>query len=356
VAEQSPAAETRLTGSDWQDDAYLAYYGLREKPFSLLPDPAFFYTSSRHRKALAKLRSGILNRAGTTLISGEIGAGKTTLVQHLIRELDGHVTIGLISNVHARFDNLLEWVLQAFGIELDEQSDIRLHRAFVRFVENQQQQGRRALLFIDEAQNMPATVLEELRTLMNINVDYPAFQVVLSGQPELRDILVRPDMRQFAQRIAVEHHLRGLDEAETGAYIRHRLQVVGGDPALFETEACQLIHHYCQGIPRLINSQCDAILEYGHELQRAVIDADLASELLSEGDSDRLLALSVRQALGSAGPSESAPAPAATTRPLNGTQPAAQQERADAAERGKTPAERPKNLDDALKTLSGLLD
>ena len=211
---------------------YRSFYQFREKPFSLLPDPAFLYISGKHRKALAKFRSGILNRAGTTLITGEIGAGKTTLIQHLVRELEGEVTIGLINNIHSKFDDLLEWVLQAFDIEVTDRSDVSLHRAFVSFVKEQAERGRSALLFVDEAQNMSAHVLEDLRLLMNINVDYPAFQVVLAGQPELRGILERPDMRQFAQRIAVEHHLQALDEQETGHYIQHRLVVAGGDPAL----------------------------------------------------------------------------------------------------------------------------
>lgn len=312
-------------------EMYRSFYKLRKKPFSLLPDPAFFYISGKHRRALAKLRSGILNRAGTTVISGEIGSGKTTLIQHLIRELQDEVTIGLINNIHARFDDLLEWVLQAFDIEVTKASDVKLHRAFVGFVKDQRVQGRSALLFVDEAQNMSARVLEELRLLMNINVDHPSFQVVLVGQPELRAVLKRPDMRQFAQRVAVEHHLQSLDEQETGQYIQHRLSVAGGDPALFDAEACELIHQRSRGVPRLINSLCDTVLEYGYEEKRACIDAALVREILNDSLNGQLLALAEN--------SEAVDAATAAV-PLS----------------GQAPAKRPTSLDEALKALSDGLD
>ena len=275
---------------------YRSFYKLRGKPFSLLPDPAFLYVSGKHRKALAKLRSGIMNRAGITLITGEIGAGKTTLIQHLIRELDHEVTIGLVNNINSRFDDLLQWVLQAFEIEVADTSDVKLHRAFVSFVKEQTTQGRNALLFVDEAQNMSARVLEELRMLMNINVDYPSFQIVVAGQPELRGILERPEMRQFAQRIAVEHHLQALDAEETGKYIQHRLVVVGGDPGLFDPEACELIFQHSQGVPRLVNSLCDTVLEYGYEEKKAIIDGALVRDILNDPANGRLLALTEHNA------------------------------------------------------------
>ena len=270
---------------------YQSYYNLREKPFSLLPDPAFLYVSSKHRRALAKLRSGILNRAGMTVITGEIGSGKTTLIQHLIRELDSEMTIGLINNVHSRFDDLLVWVLHAFGIDAQDTSEAKHYLAFVNFVKHQTTHGRRTLLIIDETQNMPAPVLEELRLLMNINVDYPTFQVVLVGQPELRGVLEQPDMRQFAQRVVVEHHLRPLDEEETVQYIQHRLVVAGGDPQLFSTEACELIYQRSHGVPRVINSLCDTMLEYGYEMQRELIDSALVRDILSDNVNGQLLAL-----------------------------------------------------------------
>ena len=136
--------------------------------------------------------------------------------------------------------HLFEWVLEAFGVEVRTHSEIQRHRAFVQFIEKQRQQGRRVVLFVDEAQNLSPSVLEELLTLTNVNVDYPSFRVVLSGQHALRDCLSRPDARQSARSIAVTHRLRRLDAAGTEDYIRHRLQTAGGDPYLFDSEACRL--------------------------------------------------------------------------------------------------------------------
>jgi len=360
---------------------YRSYYQFREKPFSLLPDPAFLYISKKHRKALAKLRSGILNRAGTTVITGEIGSGKTTLIQHLVRELESEVTIGLINNVHSRFDDLLEWVLQAFDIEVTDTSEVKLHRAFVNFVQDQTAQGRIALLFIDETQNMSVQVLEELRLLMNINIDYPSFQVVLAGQPELRGILERPDMRQFAQRVAVEHHLQSLDEEETGKYIQHRLSVAGGDPALFDTEACEIVYQHSRGVPRLINSLCDTVLEYGYEEQREFIDGALVQDILNNSVNGQLLAFAepyyvskvvptihAESALLLANAAAEPDVPRGEhlqddgrmrelkNAPIKGGRRFAERARSGIPVSGQTPGGRPRTLDDALKMLADLLD
>ena len=363
---------------------YRSFYKLRGKPFSLLPDPAYFYVSGKHRKALAKLRSGILNRAGMTLITGEIGAGKTTLIQHLIRELESEVTIGLINNVHSRFDDLLQWVLQAFEIEVADTSDVKLHRAFVSFVKEQTSQGRSALLFVDEAHNMSARVLEELRMLMNINVDYPSFQVVLAGQPELRDILERPDMRQFAQRIGVEHHLQTLDAEETGKYIQHRMLVAGGDAGLFDPEACDLIYQHSQGVPRLVNSLCDTVLEYGYEEKKERIDGALVRDILNDSANGQLLALmehdapprggqrtdagralpfadlteALEVAMGDEHAQEARPVRKLNGVPVSGAQPGAgaRGTRGGDSDSRHAPRKRPKSLDEALKALADALD
>jgi type II secretory pathway predicted ATPase ExeA len=280
---------------------YQAFYNLQEKPFSLIPDPHYLYTSGKHRKALVKLRSGIMNRAGTTLITGEVGSGKTTLIQHLVRNLENNeVVIGLIDNVHPRFDNLLQWILRAFDIEVTTANDVKLHQAFVRFVEAQAAQQRSAVLFIDEAQNMTGQLLEELRVLMNVNVADAFFQTVLVGQPEIRDILRRSDMRQFAQRVAVEHHLEPLDGQETQEYIQHRLHVAGGDAELFSADACRLVFERSRGIPRLINSLCDTVLEFGFEEKKAVIDATLVNDIIGNTSHAPLLAFTTDESVAAA--------------------------------------------------------
>jgi general secretion pathway protein A len=309
--ENAPALTPCLPPARFADAMYRSFYKLRDKPFSLLPDPTFFYVSDKHCKALAKLRSGILNRAGMTLITGQVGSGKTTLLEHLRHELKGDVTIGMIHNIHHRFEDLLEWILQAFEIESADTSDAKRHRAFVSFVKQQTEEGRMTLLLVDEGQNMSAHALEELRMLLNINVDCPSLQIVLAGQPELRDILERPDMRQFAQRTAVEHHLQPLDAEETGKYIQHRLIVAGGGPGLFDTRACDVIFQYTQGVPRLVNSLCDTVLEYGCEKQKHIIDGALVREMVNDRANGRLLAL--RQCDDSPGETQRFAADGATT-------------------------------------------
>jgi type II secretory pathway predicted ATPase ExeA len=271
-----------------------------------------------------------------TLITGEVGSGKTTLLQHLIHELQGDVTVGLINNIHPRFDDLMEWVLQAFEIEVAGSSEVKRHRAFVDFVKQQTAAGRMTLLFVDEGQNMSARVLEELRMLLNINVNYPSFQIVLAGQPELREILERSDMRQFAQRIAVEHHLQPLDAEETGSYIQHRLVVAGGDPGLFDSGACELIFQHSQGVPRLVNSLCDTALEYGYEEQKPIIDGALVQDIFNDRANGKLLALMERDE------SPARTQQAAAERAITFREPVS-----------RTPA---RDLNEALKTLSEALD
>ena len=200
--------------------------------------------------------------------------------------------------------------------------------------------------------------------LMNINVDFPSFQVVLVGQPELRGILEQPDMRQFAQRIVVEHHLRALDGEETGQYIQHRLQVAGGDPALFDTEACELIHQHSRGVPRLINSLCDTVLEYGYEEQRASIDGVLVRDILNDHVNGQLLALAEPHYISTAEPTlhgESGPPLTVDIGGLRLMDDIGDRRLSERA-KSRTPVSRqaqgepPGNLDDALKALADFLD
>jgi type II secretory pathway predicted ATPase ExeA len=242
---------------------YESFYKLKEKPFTLLPDPGFLYLSDKHRMALTLLEYGLTNHAGFTVISGEIGAGKTTLIRHLLNNVDQEFTVGLISNTHRSFGELLQWVLLAFNLEHKDMSKVEMHQRFVEFIIDEYAHNRRTVLIVDEAQNMDAETLEELRMLSNINADKDqALQVVLSGQRELRETLRSPELVQFAQRIAVDYHLDALSESETAGYIRHRLEVAGGDPDIFTARACAAIHRYSNGVPRLINLLCDTALVY----------------------------------------------------------------------------------------------
>jgi general secretion pathway protein A len=256
---------------------YEAFYGLREKPFSIIPDPDFLFLSAKHRMALSLLEYGLVNQAGFNVITGEIGTGKTTLIRHLLKQLHQDVTVGLISNTHRSFGELLQWILFAFKLEHRGKSKVEMFQDLLDFLLRQYAENRRTLLIVDEAQNMAPETLEELRMLTNINADKDqVVQVILVGQPGLRDVLRRPDMEQFAQRIAVDYHLQALDREETGRYIRHRINVAGGsDPSLFDDAACDAVHERSRGVPRLINLLCDTALVYGFAEQKRRIDASL---------------------------------------------------------------------------------
>jgi type II secretory pathway predicted ATPase ExeA len=256
---------------------------LKEKPFTLLPDPGFLYLSNKHRMALTLLEYGLMNQAGFTVISGDIGAGKTTLIRHVLDNMDREHTVGLITNTHQSFGELLQWILLAFSLEHKNLNKVEMYQRFVDFIIDEYAHNRRTVLIVDEAQNMAAETLEELRMLSNINADKDqALQVILVGQRELRETLRRPELAQFAQRIAVDYHLEPLAEDETAGYLRHRLEVAGGDPELFTGLACQAIHRYSGGVPRLINLLCDTALVYGFADQKRRIDAGLVTDVARE--------------------------------------------------------------------------
>ena len=262
---------------------YQSFYGFREKPFSLLPDSGFLYLSGKHRMALTLLEYGLMNQAGFTVISGGIGTGKTTLIRKLLNDIDPTLKVGLISNTHQTFGDLLQWIALAYDLPHQGKDKVQLYQEFMDFIIQEYAQGRRTVLIVDEAQNMPADTLEELRMLSNVNADKDqVLQIILVGQRELRETLKRPDLVQFAQRIGVDYHLEPLDAEETSDYIRHRCKTAGGKAELFSDQACQLIHQYSGGVPRLINLLCDTALVYGYAEQRDRVDATLVEEVAKE--------------------------------------------------------------------------
>ncbi len=259
---------------------YESHYGLREKPFSLLPDPDFLYLGKNHGMALTLLEYGLMSQAGFTVITGEIGSGKTTLCRQLLNQLGDEVTVGLISNAQRSFGELLQWVLLAFGLDYQNKGKVELYQAFSDFLIEEYAKNHRTVLLIDEAQNLGAETLEELRMLSNINADkHQVLQMVLLGQPELRATLRRPELEQFAQRISIDFHLERLNEEETRAYIRHRLEVAGASPELFTDEACRVAFILSRGTPRIINRVCDLALVYGFAEQKDRIGADIMREV-----------------------------------------------------------------------------
>jgi general secretion pathway protein A len=260
---------------------YETFYSFREKPFSLLPDPAFLFLARQHSTALAVLEYGLVNQAGFTVVTGEIGCGKTTLIRHVLNTLGQDITVGLLSNTQR--GELLQWVLMAFGLDYRGKEKVALYETFLEFIIDEYAKNRRTVLIIDEAQNLGVDALEELRMLSNVNADKDqVLQLILVGQPELRATLSRPTLIQFAQRVAVDYFLVPLESEQIGSYIRHRLEIAGGDPALFKPEACQLVYHHSEGIPRLINLLCDTALVYGYAAGKQKIDVELVREVVQD--------------------------------------------------------------------------
>ncbi|MGB5276717.1 MAG: XrtA-associated tyrosine autokinase [Gammaproteobacteria bacterium] len=271
---------------------YESFYGLTTKPFSILPDPEFLYLSKKHRIALTMLEYAQMNNVGFCVITGEIGAGKTTLLRKLLTSLEDDITIGMITNTHQSFGELLDWVLSAYGIHEPGLSKVEMHQRFVDFLLEQYAKNKTVLLIVDEAQNMPATTLEELRMISNINSEKDlVLQIILAGQPDLKDTLRKPELKQFAQRISVDFHLDALNTAEACHYIQHRLVTAGATEDIFTPDACRLIAESSNGVPRLINLLCDTAMVYGFADQCKTIDANLIEQVISERMENSILPL-----------------------------------------------------------------
>jgi len=247
---------------------YEAFYGFKEKPFNLTPDPEFLYLSPKHERVRSHLVYGLETGQGFIVVTGEIGSGKTTLVRHLIGSLSPAVKVACVVNPRGTFRQLMRQILDEFGVAAVEQNlpRERLLAVFRDFVTRQAEAGGGTVIIFDEAQNLDPAALEEIRMLSNIETDKQKLvQIILVGQPELAQLLASPELAQLNQRIAVRAHLEALDLDETEHYIRHRLEVAAGGsaPARFTTDAVRTIHAYSGGIPRRINIACDAVLLAG---------------------------------------------------------------------------------------------
>ena len=253
------------------------------------PDPAFLYESQQHSAALTMLEYAMESQASFCLLTGEIGSGKTTVMRRLIRMLGGEVTVGLISNTHGRFRSIHPWALSALRITARDTSEIAQYEALTDFFIAEYGRGRRVLLILDEAQNLTVQTLEELRLLSNVNSEkHVALQIILVGQPELRVKMAQPELRQFAQRVAVDFHLNALTLPDAEAYVRHRLTVAGGSSEIFRRDAIEFIHEHSGGIPRLMNQLCDLSLVYAFAEGLHQIDAGLVAEVSSDRDEARV--------------------------------------------------------------------
>lgn len=263
---------------------YADFFGFRERPFTLLPDPDLLFWSRQYRRAFSVLEFGVISRAPITLLTGAIGCGKTTLLRELLLRLDAGVTVGLISNAQGGRGELIQWVMNALNIIFEPGASYVQHfQAMQDFMIAEYAAGRRTLLIFDEAQNLSQESLEELRMLTNINTGKDeVVQLVLVGQPELRDMVSRPSLEQLAQRIAVSYHLEPLDAETTAGFIAHRLRAVGGTGEEFTAEAMLAVHEVTLGVPRLINQFCDMALLYAWTAEQRQVDPAILLQVLQD--------------------------------------------------------------------------
>jgi general secretion pathway protein A len=268
---------------------YLQFYGLREAPFSPTPDPKFLFQSSRHREALAQLLYGVRERKGFIVLTGEIGTGKTTLLRTLLERLDRDTHVAYVHNSALGIEGLLEYILQDWGVKSEATSHAQRLFELNEFLIEQHRQRLSPVLVIDEAQNLTVPTLEAVRLLSNFETaSSKLMQILLVGQPELRDKLNTPELRQLKQRIGLRCHIGPLSPEETRLYVRHRLRIAGAaDAAIFSDAAIQRIAEYSHGTPRVINIVCDHCLLSGFADSKRRIDTnavDEAIEYLEEGE------------------------------------------------------------------------
>jgi len=266
---------------------YLSYYGLREAPFSITPDPRFVFLSERHRDALAHLLYGVGQGGGGGFVqlTGEVGTGKTTLCRLLLEQLPENARVALVLNPKLSPVELLETIAEELKIDLEgKRGSLKaLVDALNAFLLDAYAKGLRVVLIVDEAQNLSTESLEQIRLLTNLETaTQKLLQIVLLGQPELRDLINRPELRQLAQRITARYHLTPLDTAETEAYLRHRLSVAGASRFPFTKLAVRRIHDHSGGVPRLINTIADRALMAGFARDQAFVGERLVDKAAAE--------------------------------------------------------------------------
>jgi general secretion pathway protein A len=263
---------------------YESFYGLKENPFDLHPDPEYLFMSSGHQLAYSHLIYAIVENKGFVIITGEIGSGKTTLLNYLLKEIPQDVTVGLINNTYLSPRDFLRSMCREFEVEFEEQDRSAVISRFHEFLLQQYSENKRVLLIIDEAQNLSPRTIEAIRMISNLEAEKNhLIQIVLVGQPELKEKLQRRDLQQFTQRVTVHCHLNALTHEEVEEYIKYRLTVGGlAEPDLFDAAAIEAIAEYSRGIPRLINILCDTSLVYGFADAREKINQQIIDNVMKE--------------------------------------------------------------------------
>ena len=263
---------------------YTGFFELSAKPFELLPNPKFLYLSKGHRKALSYLQYGVQERAGFSLLTGEVGSGKTTLLRDIINKISADMTLAMVFNTKVDGRQLIALINDDFGLKTEGKDKVELLNELNDFLLNENAAGRQAIIIIDEAQNLTEEALEEIRLLSNLEADnFKLVQIILVGQPELKQIIARPSLRQLRQRINISCHLNPLNREEVEEYILHRLGTVGKrDCVSFEEGVFDAIFMFSGGIPRLINLICDYLMLSAFVEETRSIDMDMVKDAINE--------------------------------------------------------------------------
>jgi general secretion pathway protein A len=263
---------------------YKPFYGLKENPFHLTPDPSYLFMSRVHEEAYTHLEYAVVENKGFVVITGEMGSGKTTLINLLLSKIQQKIQVGVINQTLVQPTQLIKMICQEFELPTENRDKAELLDLFHSFLLEQFSSRKRVTLIIDEAQNLPDNTIEEIRMLSNLETEkHHLIQMMLVGQPELKNKLQQRKLAQFVQRVTVYCHLNGLDRDETSRYITHRLQIAGAEnPQIFSEEAVDAIYQYSRGIPRLINILCDAALVYGFADELKIIEKNVIEEVVNE--------------------------------------------------------------------------
>jgi len=263
---------------------YCQFYGLKERPFNVTSDPAFFFLSRQHKEALSHLLYGVTQRKGIIVITGEIGTGKTTLCRFFLNQLPKNVKTAFILNPYFSDIQLLEAIVRDFGIKIKNKSRLSFIWELNKFLLSESEMGNNVVLIIDEAQNLGPQALEQVRLLSNLETEKEKLiQIVLMGQPELNRKLDVYELRQLQQRIMVRYHITPLEQDELSDYINHRLNIAGsGNNVKFAQETLKIISDFSSCVPRLINIICDRALLAGFVAETKLIDCDIINKCVKE--------------------------------------------------------------------------
>jgi general secretion pathway protein A len=264
---------------------YEQFYGLKENPFDVTPDPQYIYLGENHREALSQLLYGVSKRKGFIVITGEVGTGKTTLIHYLLDKLNGnnHIKTAFLFNPRLTADDFLKYILEDLGVKIFGRSKGDYLHYFHSYLLNAFKLDVRVVLIVDEAQKLNPELLEEIRLLSNLETSKSKLiQIILVGQPELNETLSKPEFRQLRQRINLRYHLQPLTENETKEYIEKRLRIGGAKEPIFSEKAIKEIYRKSNGIPRLINILCDNSLLNGYALDQKIVDEKSVKEVAKD--------------------------------------------------------------------------